>query len=730
MADELDDLLAARATADDAAVDDIDAALAGAAGEPAPTPAPAKPQQKWYDRAATGFMDPVVGAGQLLQHALPDSVANFIRSPQADALRGVFPQIGAAKLLLGIAAGKPTATTEEIDARVAGRERDYQEERKAAGSEGLDWWRIGGSLTNPMTWMSPAGKGSTVLAGIKSGAQAGAFQALMQPVTSEGNFLWDKGMQTVIGAGVGGALGGALKMLSPAFSYATRTIRSALGTNADDTIAQAASQRVTNETLQAAGVDPTKVDPNLYSAIQREVGDALKAGVDPDPMIMARRADAAALPVPVHLSRGQAARDPMQFAWEHRVAGQQGVGEPLSDLLAAQNRALIANLNELGAAAAPDPFTASQQVIKHIEGVDDALRARINAAYGAVRDSAGRPARVNNQGFLDAAKNRLTGGKPELAEFTGLADYLPEAVRKQYNDIATGKLPLTVDSIQFLDRAWGGVQRGAADDTQRNAIGALRAALNEAPVDDALGQQSMQAYKAARELAKQRFDLIDSNPAYKAIVEGTKLAEPDRFFQSFVQGADVSKVRTLKELIGPDNTAMLQNTMVGQLKRAALNRASDEGGVFSQAAYNKMLQDPVQAPRIRELFAGNPTVLDQLYRVGRVSENLIKIPAASKVNTSNTASAGANIVRDVARSETGQALSSMLPNWLTGLGRTMTDAGRRVEEAQAVQAAVSPGVTVTQLPRPSQPGQARLSDLLARGGAAAYATDDREKPRK
>ncbi len=61
------------------------------------------------------------------------------------------------------------------------------------------------------------------------------------------------------------------------------------------------------------------------------------------------------------------------------------------------------------------------------------------------------------------------------------------------------------------------------------------------------------------------------------------------------------------------------------------------------------MQDPVRAPRIRELFADNQKTLDQLYRVGRVSENLIKIPAASRVNTSNTASATANIVRDVAR---------------------------------------------------------------------------------
>jgi len=336
---------------------------------------------------------------------------------------------------------------------------------------------------------------------------------------------------------------------------------------------------------------------------------------------------------------------------------------------------------------------------------------------------------VSTQGFLDGARNRLTQGKPELAGLTSLADYLPETIRRQYNDIASGKLPLTVDTIQFLDRAWGGLQRGAKDDTERAAIGALRKALNDAPIDDAIGKESMDAYKAARQMAAQRFQLIDQNPAYKAVVEGTKQAEPDKFFQTFVEGAPVSQIKALKQLIGPENVAMLQNTTVGQLKRAALNKASDEAGKFSQAAYNRILQDPVRGPKIRELFADNPKTLDQLYRVGRVAENLISIPAASRVNTSNTAGEIANIVRDVARSEAGQTLTSMLPNWVTGLGRSVAKGAEEVKEAQAVREAVNPGVTTEPLPKPRQPSMRRLSDLLSRGGAATATADQREEER-
>lgn len=733
MADEIDELLAARASG--GAKDEIDADLAGRVLSTAPvasktTPATAE-EIPWHRRAAQGALDPLVGAGQLAQHAMPESVANWMRSPASTAIAGVIPASAAVRGFLNAASGgRQDVTTADVDASVAAREEKYQGERKAAGDEGLDWWRIGGNVANPLSWLGPTKVATGILSGIRAGAQAGALQALMQPVTTEGNFIWDKAVQGTVGATVGGTLGGALQVLAPAFSAATRVARSVFGAT-DDQAAQAAATKITDETLKTAGADPAKIDPNLYSAIRREVTESLRMGMDPDPAIMARHADAAALPVPVQLTRGQAARDPMQFAWEHRVAGQQGVGEPLSGLLSAQNRALIENLNQLGAGRALAPYEASQRIISHIEGVDNQLRERIGQAYAAVRDSAGRPARVDNQAFSDLAKTMLTEGRPELAHLVNRGDLIPPKIRDVYNDIVTGKLPLTVDTIQFLDRNWGGIQRGAAAD-EALAIGTLRRALNQTPVNDALGQESMAAYNAAKALAKQRFDLIDSIPAYKAVESGSRKSEPDNFFRDFVSNANVSELKGLKQLIGAENVSMLQNTLVSNLKHRALNGASDDNGVFSQAAYNKVLHDPTQAPRIRELFADNEATLGQLYRLGRVSEDIIKIPAASKVNTSNTASAGANVVRDVMRSETGQALSSMLPNWVQGMGRTVGDASRRVEESRAVAEAVRPAVTPQPLPAkiPERPSVRLLSDLVSRSGAATAASDQREQGRK
>ncbi len=719
----LDDLLTEEVPAKKASLDDLLAEPSGAViARPASSPAGKPNDDGWWKRGMQqGFGDTVHGPGQLMQNILPDSVMNVARKAGASiaSAAGLPSEF--------VSAVEQPRTTEDINAMEREREAAYQAERKAAGREGMDWWRVGGALSNPVGWMTPSSEAATLAQGIKAGAQTGAFQALLQPVTTEGNYLWDKSMQAAVGGMFGGGLSGALYMLQPALRYGANTLRNMLGRGASDAAIDQAADTVTANVTKTA-VGNARVDPDLYSAIRQEVGDAMRAGVEPSAEVIARRADAGALPVPVQMTRAQLTRDPMAWAWEHRASGQRGVGEPLSDLLSGQNKALIANLNELGAKAAPSPYAASEQVISHLNAVDEQLRSRINDAYSKVRNSAGRPAMVDSRAFADAARNALTDGQPELAELVNRGDFLPSNIQAQFNDIVQGKIPLTVDNMQFFDRAWNAAQRAAPDD-QAAAIWKLRKALNETPIADSLGQESMALYKQARQMAAQRFGLIDSNPAYKAAVAGK--VEPDKFFQKYVEGANVSELKGLKQLVGPDLTSTLQNVFVGELKRKALTNASDEAGTFSQAAYNRVMQDPVRMPRINELFADNAKTLDQLYRVGRVAEGLIKPPAAARVNTSNTAVEASNIVRDIAKSETGGFLTSLLPNWVQGLGRVMGDASERVKESKAVQDAIRPGVTVSPLPGPRQPqGTGRLSDLLARGAGSAAAAEQRDEERE
>jgi hypothetical protein len=713
VADDIDSLLQARAS--QGGSDDIDSLLSDRAnGAPVTKSSfrvPTKeevaaldksnaesPDLPWYKRAEMGLGDSVVGAGQVMQHVIPDEMLNSTRR------------------LFGL----KEASTQEFDKEVRSRENQYQAERSAAGQSGMDWARIGGNVANPVNWLGPSGEANSVWQAVKVGAKTGALQALMQPVTDKGNFLYDKGVQEIAGTVTGGTLGGALHGISNALSWGTNTVRKVFA--GDEPAQQQAAQQVLDNTLKAAGADPAKMDPNLYSSIRQEVDDALRIGVDPDPKVMLNRADAGALPVPINLTRGQAARDASQFSWEVNTSKLRGAGEQLDQHLTDQNRRLIENLNVLGAKDAPSTFDASQKVIGKIQDVDAQMREQIGNAYQAVRDSAGRPALMDHVTFVDTANNALDHGQ--------LGPFLPETIRKQLNDISEGKLPLSVNVAQQLDKVWSGAQRGASNDSEKAAIGALRTALNDAPITDQLGQESMQAYKAAREMARQRFAMIDANPAYKAIVDSTSKAEPDKFFQNFIQGGNASEISSLKQLIGDDGASTLQKTMVGVLKKKALGGASEENGVFSQAAYNKVLQDPVQGPRLQELFKNNPEALDQLYRVGRVAENIVAFPKNHSVNTSNTSPTLVNTVRDMAKSEAGNSLLRMLPG-----GKALAYVTQQAQESsaanKAVNEALSPGVTSRPLEQLAQPRQVpKLSDLLTRAGAAYGASSATNKRKK
>lgn len=715
MADDIDQLLSARASADDG---DIDALLAARASDAAPTVgqkedplSPARRQEfeqyknrdrslPWYSRAATGFNDIQVGAGQLMQHIVPDAALNAGR-------KVTDPILNAA---LGGDVDTSNTSAADFDAMVRRREAGYQGKREAAGQEGLDWWRIGGTVANPLAWLAPEGAAGGVGAAIANGAKAGLFQSLMQPVTADGNFLLNKGVQEAVGAAAGGTLGAALYALSPIFRRAGDFLGKAFR-GADEAGQAAGAAKVTEDALKAAGADPAKVDPNLYSAIKTEVQDALKAGVTPDPKVMANRADASALPVPVNLTRGQASRDPLQFSWEVNTSKIAGAGEELNQRIAEQNRQLIENLNVLGAKGAPSQFDAAKQIVTHLENLDAGMRSQINDAYAAVRNSAGQSALKDAQAFHEASRGALESGQ--------LTEFVPDVIRKQYNALIQGQLPLTVDIAQTLDKVWGAAQRGAKDDNERAAIGALRRALDDAPVSDQLGEASMAAYKTAKALAKQRFDLIDGSSAFKAVVDGV---EPDKFFQKYIQGANVSELGVLKQIIGPDNVRLLQQTTLGNLKRAALNKASDENGVFSQSAYNRILQDPVQAPRLAELFKDAPETLGHLYRIGRVAENVQAFPKGHGVNTSNTAPTAANIVRDLAKSEGGSLVTNMLPRWLSGLIETGKEGAAKAELSRTVGEALTPGVTALPIKPATPPAEVkRLTDLLVRSGAAGAA---------
>lgn len=163
--------------------------------------APATPAQP--QKAPSGFlqgvMDPVYGAGQLMAKGM-EAVGFFPKEAKAFSER-VVPQ----------------------------REQQYQAQRAAAGEEGTDWARLGGSLVSPANLLAGGAVGSMVTKPLMQAAAVGATQGALAPVTDTEDFTEEKLKQTVGGGAFGvvgaGVAKGAGKVLNPLVSKAEQTMR-------------------------------------------------------------------------------------------------------------------------------------------------------------------------------------------------------------------------------------------------------------------------------------------------------------------------------------------------------------------------------------------------------------------------------------------------------------------------------------------------------------------------
>lgn len=178
---------------------DPDAYLAKAQAKPSTT----------TDRILTGVMDPIHGGAQLLEEGLkrvaPDAVESVRR----------FNNWLADKT--GLVAPIPEGGVSEMTRQ---RELAYQASRQAAGSTGLDVARMAGNVVSPANLalarvpMAAPTLGARVTQGIGVGAAQGALQPAI-----ESDFWSEKGKQTALGAGVGGAMpavaAGAARVVKP-----------------------------------------------------------------------------------------------------------------------------------------------------------------------------------------------------------------------------------------------------------------------------------------------------------------------------------------------------------------------------------------------------------------------------------------------------------------------------------------------------------------------------------
>jgi hypothetical protein len=545
-------------------------------------------------RVLQGMADPMIGAMQTVANVLPDSTG----IPQA------------------------------VNKRVADLETDYEAQRKAMGSEGVDFARLAGNVVSPTNALIALKAPMAATAGARAvqGAVVGGGTAAVEPVTEDDGRFWSHKSGQVVGGVVAGAV--LTPILGAVGDKAVRLIRDRAASrqaaiNADDAIEAA---------LKDMGQTITDVPPQQLQALRSQVQASLDSGRELNAAAALRKADFDALDMPA--MRGQITRDPMEFAAERDLRGVRNVGEPITAVMETQGRKLQERIGA-NAEGARDAYNAGGGFIESLSGVDDKLRRHVSGLYGEARASAGKDLDVPLQGLAQDAF-RIFKDYGNRAELGGVRNALDDL------GVFTGKQTKTF-TLEDANGLLQVINKNKSNDPAIiSALGELRTAVKGAiNAADASGGPFAPALKAAAE----RFKLHDAVPALKAAAEGN--VAPDDFVRRFIVGGKTDEVKGLARVLQQADPASYNEAraQIGDvLKRAAFGENPAGDSPFSPTRYMAQIRK-LGADKLGAFF--NAEEVADILRLGRVGAYIHTVPNASAPNFSNSGKAVANLLRRV-----------------------------------------------------------------------------------
>lgn len=413
--------------------------------------------------------------------------------------------------------------------------------------------------------------------------------------------------------------------------------------------------------LERQGIDPASITPAMKKALMADVQQALKLPGALDEQAVARLADYRRLGLTP--TRGRVTLDPFDVTQEQnamRVAAATGARDAKLPAIAQDNnRGLLTALDDLR--PINDRVTLGERAMGPILARDAAMKARVDNLYSAARDTSGRSLPLEGGTFTRMANEAL--------DQANVGSFLPPDIARKMNDIATGKYPLTVDVAEQLKTSIGNLQRNSADGNVRTALGIVRRALDDAPLQNdrlwnpgnvpampgmvppstaAAGRESVDAFNAARSAARERFGWQQATPAVQRTLEG---AAPDAFIQREViskSAAAADVARLAAELSGnPQATQAVRSGIVQHLKDAAIGKGNDvQTANFSGRQWLSALSE-IGDQKLRAFFS--PAEVEQLKAIGRVGATETFQPRGSAVNNSNTAAGMAGLLQGLSK---------------------------------------------------------------------------------
>ena len=341
-----------------------------------------------------------------------------------------------------------------------------------------------------------------------------------------------------------------------------------------------------------------------------------------------RHIEADSLPVPIRLTKGQANGDIVQLSNEQN---RRGKDPELAQRFNEQNGLLIENINEIRNLAAPDAYGTkiienSQGIIDAYKTIDGARSEKISAAYKALEDANGGAWPVDALAIVRNADAMLA---KKLK-----TNFVPPGIAADLKAFREGA-PMNFEQFEALRTNLAAEARKAERSGDGNAAMAssiVREALEQLPLTGQAATKLKPLADSARSLAKERFDMLKKDPAYKAAVDDAVSA--DKYLQKFVVNGVNKNIATMVNHLGKDSVAhqhMAAGTVNWLKDKAGI---VDETGNFTQAGFNKALKQLDDVKNMEQIFT--PDAASQLKTLGNVARYTQAQPRGAFVNNSST----------------------------------------------------------------------------------------------
>ncbi len=448
---------------------------------------------------------------------------------------------------------------------------------------------------------------------MSEGAQAGTYM----PRTETG--------QSIV-KGVGEALG-ALPPVIAGFSPAQ---------------AAGASQALGATSQAARGLMPQSAPKAMQG---------LSVGAAEVPIEQVRMQQAAELPVPIKLTKGQAGKDFEQQRFERETAKANEVGDPLRQRYSEQNMQLQQNLDAFIDSTGTE-LPETNYMLETGRMVDNAIRSRAATDKNRIRqaykdaEKAGEMASPVNMSPLAEYLNENRAGRTSAPIMKTIADEM-EVQGVGAGRIDDGSLQLGELTLGQAEKLRQTINKFAKDNDPND----LRVASEMKGIIDSVTESAGgDAYRRARALRRQYANQYENIGIIRDII-GKKRGSDDRkiatenIVNKAVFGGTVDELKSVRKTLqtqGQEGMAAWKEIQAATLRQirdeATKNMQRDQNGnpIVSAAGLNRIVSSLDKNGKLVNLFGAKGA--EQVRLLNDVAKDIL-ISQPGAVNTSNTSTA-------------------------------------------------------------------------------------------